>query len=1377
MATKKYLYIVSTFLGLFLVAAPRVHAVVTLDTSSTDAFSGSSSYTSSINVGSSGGNELLVIEVETVGAPTGVSVDGVPAQNAISFLGNAKDIDIWYVKGLSSGSHTVSTTFGTTRSGNLGMASYFGVAQTNTLDTVATATVSSATAISSTITTTVANDVLVDGTARTTETTNAVSNASQTKVYGNVGTTNKNDMSYYVATSTQAYTLGWTYTASNVAIAYGVAAFEAATSTPSVSWVSPSNSVTVTSTVTLTALSTGSGASIKKVSFYEGSYGATLASSTFIASTTVGSGNQYSVSWNTGILANGSTTLWALTTDTNNNTASTSITVNINNVAPYVVQTCVNSSYVTPTTTCTFSTNITSGDVLVLIGNSNVPIATPASGCATWTTVASTTSQSSYPYEDISIGTASLTGACTLKLGLSTSSGAGGFMDAWELKGVQATTDGSAFATSHYSCTTSCTGPSITTSLGGDLVLSAINAQASQVYSSSSFPIDYNAKPPGTLWQAQFLAHTVQPSAGAIAISYFGSSSLSYDPQAIVAMESATQPAPDATSVSTTVGGDGGRSGDSITITGTNFGTVATSNAATCNGSAGTGCIEFIVGGTDIVPSSSVTSWSNTSITFTVPSTINSNGGVNALQVWAANASSTATPLTFYIYPRISAVASLGTNAAREYNAGDTDGLIMLAGDHFGTTTGTSTILGFSATLYNATGGPCTVAGFASTTACFEVPTSIASNTYSGNIILNRASDNKQATTSLSILPRILSVNPTSAYGGQVVQVLGDHFCEPSGTCPVSPNRSTSTMNVAFGGTLAPDSNFVAQTGGAGVCNGSGAAWANGEICVQVPGAAAIGSAPIVVTSNNNTSTAAVFTVTTPPAPGAPGTPTYTNVGTTTLTVNWAAASGAVSYYTIERATSTQIYVQIATTTATSTNDSGLTANTTYYYMIGATNAGGSGPYSASSSVTTAVGNLPPNAPTLNAPASGIQNVSTTPVFQMSATDPNGDNIQYRVVLYADSLCTATSSIYNETSTQAGWSGQNATSSSPGDSYLSGTQGVYTLQPPALSLGAQYYWAASAVDPLGSDTWSPNSTCRSFTTTSGMWTTDSGSWSISSGYLTVSPPTGSSVQLHISGLSESTAVVDFNAKISGIGSGNVAGVAHADSGSNNYHVVVADFQHQKTAIGKTFAGTYTTLASTSFSLTSGIFYRFRGSFSVPLSGSPTTLASWARGSSTLTVNDNSLNGQGYIGLVASSSNLPATFSFSDFAVYTGVIITMDNLPAGGSWGVLDSQGNPIGGCQSGNALNISNYSGQIPVDYDNGGGQVAVWALSNNCTGGGFSTSSASAFYPSQYGLANDIFGGDTYTYNANPGGGSVGGGIPVATSTITVNSAGEVSY
>jgi hypothetical protein len=81
------------------------------------------------------------------------------------------------------------------------------------------------------------------------------------------------------------------------------------------------------------------------------------------------------------------------------------------------------------------------------------------------------------------------------------------------------------------------------------------------------------------------------------------------------------------------------------------------------------------------------------------------------------------------------------------------------------------------------------------------------------------------------------------------------------------------------------------------------------------------------------------------------------------------------------------------------------------------------------------------------------------------------------------------------------------------------------------------------------------------------------------------------------------------------------------------------------------------------------------------------------------------------------------------------------------------------------------------VDYDNGGGQVAVWALSNNCTGGGFSTSSASAFYPSQYGLANDIFGGDTYTYNANPGGGSVGGGIPVATSTITVNSAGEVSY
>ncbi len=828
--------------------------------------------------------------------------------------------------------------------------------------------------------------------------------------------------------------------------------------------------------------------------------------------------------------------------------------------------------------------------------------------------------------------------------------------------------------------------------------------------------------------------------------------------------------APDATSVSTTMGGDGGRSGDSITVSGVNFGTVATSNAATCNGGAGTGCVEFITGGTDIVPSSSITSWSSTSIVFTIPATLKSNGGAAGLQVWAANASDT-TPLTFYIYPRISTVLSIQSNAARIYNAGDTDGVIMLSGDHFGTTTGTSSILGFLATLYNTTGGSCSVAGFASTTACFEVPTGIATNTYTGNIILTRASDSKQASTtanSFSILPRILAVNPVSTSTGNIVQIIGDHLCQ-SGTCPLLLNRSTSTTNVAFGSTIALNSDFVSQTGGSGVCNGSGAAWQDGEICVKVPVAAATGSAPIVVTSNINTSTAASFTVTPPAPPGTTTAPTYTSVSSNSLTVNWTAASGMPTYYKIQRATSTQVFVQIATTTATSSPDSGLSQGTTYYYRIVATNAGGDGSPSASSSVTTSAGNSPPNAPTLAAPSNGAQGVATSPVFQMTATDPDGDAIQYEVVLYTDSGCTATSSIYNESSTQSGWSGQNATSSSQGDSYLSGSQGTYTLQS-TLPTGTVYYWAAMAKDPLGTNSWGASSACYGFTTTSGKWTVDSGNWNISSGSLGVSS-TASTVQLHVTGANYADAVVEYLAERGGIlTNGKIATITHA-SGTNNYsfNYFSQDF------ISKTDNNVSTTIASSSYGYSGETTYDFRQSVS-SIGGSQTSLASWINGGTPLSKTDSNtdLSGAGSVGLTVNGSSL---FSFSDFAIYKSTVISVSGLQDGSSWAILDSQGNKILGCQTGSSLDLSTYSGQIPIDYARGGGSIVAWLGASNCpTSGSGPSSSVKIAYPSS-GLATDIFGGDSYSINVNPGGTVVGGGTILATSSITVNSAGSVSF
>ncbi|MBI2591786.1 MAG: fibronectin type III domain-containing protein [Candidatus Brennerbacteria bacterium] len=97
------------------------------------------------------------------------------------------------------------------------------------------------------------------------------------------------------------------------------------------------------------------------------------------------------------------------------------------------------------------------------------------------------------------------------------------------------------------------------------------------------------------------------------------------------------------------------------------------------------------------------------------------------------------------------------------------------------------------------------------------------------------------------------------------------------------------------------------------------------------------------------------------PLPGQPGTPTYSNVSTSTLTVNWTAATDA-DYYKIERDTDGNApMTEIATTTALSFNDSGLATSTTYFYRVRATNTSGDGSYSASSSATTSGGGFSPS--------------------------------------------------------------------------------------------------------------------------------------------------------------------------------------------------------------------------------------------------------------------------------------------------------------------------------------------------------------------------------------------------------------------------------
>ncbi len=92
----------------------------------------------------------------------------------------------------------------------------------------------------------------------------------------------------------------------------------------------------------------------------------------------------------------------------------------------------------------------------------------------------------------------------------------------------------------------------------------------------------------------------------------------------------------------------------------------------------------------------------------------------------------------------------------------------------------------------------------------------------------------------------------------------------------------------------------------------------------------------------------------TPPA--APTGVSAVGTGTTTSTVSWTASAGATGYNILRSTTSGGPYTQVGTSAGTSFADTGLTCNTTYFYVVQATNAPGcASGNSAQASATTSV--------------------------------------------------------------------------------------------------------------------------------------------------------------------------------------------------------------------------------------------------------------------------------------------------------------------------------------------------------------------------------------------------------------------------------------
>lgn len=229
---------------------------------------------------------------------------------------------------------------------------------------------------------------------------------------------------------------------------------------------------------------------------------------------------------------------------------------------------------------------------------------------------------------------------------------------------------------------------------------------------------------------------------------------------------------PNITSVSPGGAGEG-KEGDSVTITGTRFDSAQ--GAVVFQNCAG-GDVAATVGG-----------WNDTSISVTVPSGINDDDDACDIKVTraAGTGSKTASSTNFKVLPEVIAVgvcADCTTGGDREYDGGvSTYGIVELTGKHFGAA-GTSTILGASATQHTAVEGACNTASYTATAVCFRVP-DVSNSLYTGNIILNRTADNKSSSIAFRILPKLVSLSPSSGSVADAVTLTGDHFCQ-TGTCP-----------------------------------------------------------------------------------------------------------------------------------------------------------------------------------------------------------------------------------------------------------------------------------------------------------------------------------------------------------------------------------------------------------------------------------------------------------------------------------------------------------------------------------------------------------------------------------------------------------------
>jgi hypothetical protein len=130
----------------------------------------------------------------------------------------------------------------------------------------------------------------------------------------------------------------------------------------------------------------------------------------------------------------------------------------------------------------------------------------------------------------------------------------------------------------------------------------------------------------------------------------------------------------------------------------------------------------------------------------------------------------------------------------------------------------------------------------------------------------------------------------------------------------------------------------------------------------------------------------------TPPA--APTGLTATAASQSQINLSWSAASGATSYTVLRSTTSGGPYSSVGTSATTSFSNTGLSCNTTYYYVVTASNGSCSSGNSAQASATTSA--CTANVLTNGVPVTGISGATGSQQFWTMSVPSGASNLQFQ---------------------------------------------------------------------------------------------------------------------------------------------------------------------------------------------------------------------------------------------------------------------------------------------------------------------------------------------------------------------------------------------